>query len=62
MACDEQAMMYRSWLQDATARGVIPEGIAAEDYEALGLLVPEQLRPAQPASAPAPAFSCDPAE
>ncbi len=56
MACDEQAMFYRSWLQDAAARGVIPEGVAAEDYEAFGLLVPESLR--KPAPAPNP-FSCD---
>jgi hypothetical protein len=57
MACDEQAMFYRAYLMDAVARGVIPEGFIAEDFEALGLPVPEQLREKQPASANA--FSCD---
>lgn len=57
MACDEQAMFYRAYLMDAVARGVIPEGFIAEDFEALGLPVPEQLREKQPA--PANAFSCD---
>ena len=57
MACDEQAMFYRAYLMDAVARGVIPEGFIAEDFEALGLQVPEQLREKQPA--PAKAFACD---
>jgi hypothetical protein len=57
MACDEQAMFYRAYLMDAVARGVIPEGFIAEDFEALGLAVPEQLREKQPALANP--FSCD---
>lgn len=57
MACDEQAMFYRAYLMDAVARGVIPEGFIAEDFEALGLPVPEQLR--KPKSAPANVFACD---
>ena len=57
MACDEQAMFYRAFLQDAVARGVIPDGFIAEDFEALGLPVPEQLRNAEPA--PSNAFACD---
>ena len=57
MACDEQAMFYRAYLQDSVARGVIPEGFVAEDFEALGLEVPEQLR--KPVVAPANKFVCD---
>lgn len=56
MACDEQAMFYRAYLMDAVARGVIPEGFIAEDFEALGLPVPDELRkPAQRANP----FTCD---
>ncbi len=57
MACDEQAMFYRAYLQESVARGVIPEGFIAEDFEALGLAVPEQLR--KPKPTPANAFVCD---
>jgi hypothetical protein len=49
-------MFYRAYLQEAVARGVIPEGFIAEDFEALGLPVPEQLRKA---AAPASKFACD---
>jgi hypothetical protein len=58
MACDDQAMFYRAWLQDAAARGVIPEGITAEDFETYGLKVPDALA-RKPDAAPANAFACD---
>jgi hypothetical protein len=56
LACDEQAMFYRAYLQDAVARGVMPEGFIADDFEALGLAVPEQLRKSE---APGRKFTCD---
>lgn len=57
LACEDQAVFYRAYLQDAVARGVIPEGFIAEDFKALGLPVPEQLR--TPASSPKNPFACD---
>ena len=54
-ATSEGDVPDRAYLEDSVARGVIPEGFIAEDFEALGLAVPEQLR--QPA--PANPFACD---
>ena len=52
-ACEEQDLMYRYELETAVARGVMPEGFTAADFEAAGLPVPGQ------ASKPANPFVCD---
>jgi hypothetical protein len=39
-ACEEQDLMYRYELEMAVARGVMPEGFTAADFEAAGLPVP----------------------
>jgi hypothetical protein len=68
-ACEEQDLMYRYELEMAVARGVIPEGLTAADFEAAGLPVPgssqvssKQVSSKQVSSKPAkPAnpFVCD---
>jgi hypothetical protein len=69
-ACEEQELLYRYELEVAVARGVMPEGFTAADFEAAGLPVPgqtqaQQAQPeqkAQPAKSPlkrANAFVCD---
>jgi len=71
-ACEEQELLYRYELELAVARGVMPEGFTAADFEAAGLPVPgqtqgQQAQPgqaaqAQPAKSPlkrANAFVCD---
>jgi hypothetical protein len=57
MACDDQAMFFRAWLQDAAARGVMPEGVTAEDFTAFGLAMPAQLAAKQEPARNA--FACD---
>jgi len=62
-ACEEQDLMFRYELEMALARGVIPEGFTAADFEAAGLPVPgrpterptERPEPAKPANP----FVCD---
>lgn len=51
-ACEEQELLYRYELELAVARGVMPEGFTAADFEAAGLPVPG--RPVKPN-----AFVCD---
>jgi hypothetical protein len=68
-ACEEQELLYRYELELAVARGVMPEGFTAADFEAAGLPVPGQTQaqpgqapPAQPVKSPlkrANAFVCD---
>lgn len=40
LACEEQALWWRYQLELAVTRGVIPDGVEAADFEALGLPVP----------------------
>jgi hypothetical protein len=66
-ACEEQDLMYRYELEMAVARGVMPEGFTAADFEAAGLPVPGSMpgsvsgksqassKPANPANP----FVCD---
>jgi hypothetical protein len=67
-ACEEQDLMYRYELEMAVARGVMPEGFTAADFEAAGLPVPGQSqvssRPAERVGRakpvkPANPFVCD---
>jgi hypothetical protein len=57
-ACEEQDLMFRYELEMALARGVIPDGLTAADFEAAGLPVPGQVQPSKP-SKPANPFVCD---
>jgi len=60
-ACEEQDLMFRYELELAVARGAMPEGFTAADFEAAGLPVPGQ-QPAPAAPAPRKAtnpFVCD---
>jgi hypothetical protein len=63
-ACEEQDLMYRYELEMAVARGVIPEGLTAADFEAAGLPVPGSSQgsskqvSSKPAT-PANPFVCD---
>jgi len=53
-------MLYRYQLELAVARGVMPEGFEAADFEAAGLPVPGQAKPAAKFGAKAPnPFACD---
>jgi hypothetical protein len=59
-ACEEQDMLYRYQLELAVARGVMPEGFEAADFEAAGLPVPGQGKPTtKPMGKPANPFACD---
>jgi len=55
-ACEEQDLMYRYELEMAVARGVMPEGFTAADFEAAGLPVPGR---AARAAKPGNPFVCD---
>jgi len=60
-ACEEQNLWLRYEMELAVARGVMPEGFTAADFEAAGLPVPGQ-QEARPAKAPfkaAGGFVCD---
>ena len=56
-ACEEQDLLYRYELELAVARGVIPDGFTAADFEAAGLPVPGGT-PAKALRKPSP-FVCD---
>jgi hypothetical protein len=56
-ACEEQDLLYRYEMEMAVARGVMPEGFTAADFEAAGLPVPRRQSPQ--ASKPANPFVCD---
>jgi len=56
-ACEEQDLMFRYELELAVARGVIPEGFTAADFEAAGLPVPGQPRAT---AAPTPRKAANP--
>jgi hypothetical protein len=60
-ACEEQELLYRYELELAVARGVMPEGFTAADFEAAGLPVPgqQQKQPAKPSFKRASSFVCD---
>ena len=60
-ACEEQELIYRYELEMAVARGVMPEGFTAADFEAAGLPVPgqQQAQPAKPSLKRAASFICD---
>ena len=61
-ACEEQDLMYRYELEMAVARGVMPEGFTAADFEAAGLPVPGTSQvSSKPAKSTKPAnpFVCD---
>ena len=60
-ACEEQELLYRYELEMAVARGVMPEGFTAADFEAAGLPVPGQQKATAGKAAlkPANAFVCD---
>jgi hypothetical protein len=57
-ACEEQDLLFRYELELAVARGVIPEGFTAEDFQAAGLPVPGKPVAKSPFK-PASAFVCD---
>jgi hypothetical protein len=58
-ACEEQELLYRYELEMAVARGVMPEGFTAADFEAAGLPVPGQQQAAKPSLKRAASFVCD---
>jgi hypothetical protein len=62
-ACEEQDLMYRYELEMAVARGVMPEGFTAADFEAAGLPVPGtspvSSKTANKPAKPANPFVCD---
>jgi hypothetical protein len=59
-ACEEQDLMYRYELEMAVARGVMPEGFTAADFEAAGLPVPGTSQvSSKPSVKPANPFLCD---
>jgi len=58
-ACEEQDLMYRYELEMAVARGVIPEGFTAADFEAAGLPVPGKPQPSSSPVKAANPFVCD---
>ena len=62
-ACEEQDLMYRYELEMAVARGVMPEGFTAADFEAAGLPVPGTVPGSSHVSSkvakPANPFVCD---
>jgi hypothetical protein len=58
-ACEEQDLMFRYELEMAVARGVIPEGFTAADFEAAGLPVPGQFKEQPKPAKPANPFVCD---
>jgi hypothetical protein len=51
--------MFRYELEMALARGVIPEGFTAADFEAAGLPVPGQSKGPSKPPKPANPFVCD---
>jgi len=57
-ACEEQDLLYRYQLEMAVARGVMPEGFTAADFEAAGLPVPGRAK-SSTLSKPTNAFVCD---
>ena len=57
-ACEEQDLLYRYELELAVARGVIPDGFTAADFEAAGLPVPGSVA-AKALLKPANPFVCD---
>ena len=59
-ACEEQDLMFRYELELAVARGVMPEGFTAADFEAAGLPVPGQQRPPAAPGMPAPRKAANP--
>ena len=60
-ACEEQDLLFRYELELAVARGVMPEGFTAADFEAAGLPVPgqKQAPSGKAAFKPAGGFVCD---
>jgi len=61
-ACEEQDLMYRYELEMAVARGVMPEGFTAADFEAAGLPVPGSSQVSSKSAKPAKSanpFVCD---
>jgi hypothetical protein len=61
-ACEEQDLWLRYEMELAVARGVIPEGFTAADFEAVGLPVPGQaqdLKSAKASFKQAGGFVCD---
>jgi len=58
-ACEEQDLMYRYELEMAVARGVMPEGFTAADFEAAGLPVPGKPQAASSRAKAANPFVCD---
>ena len=58
-ACEEQDLMYRYELEMAVARGVMPEGFTAADFEAAGLPVPGKPQAASKPVKAANPFVCD---
>lgn len=60
-ACEEQDLLYRYELELAVARGVMPEGFTAADFDVAGLPVPGQTRgpSAKAPLNPANALVCD---
>ena len=60
-ACEEQELLYRYELEMAVARGVMPEGFTAADFEAAGLPVPGTVPGTVPGSAQASSKSAKPA-
>jgi len=51
--------MFRYELEMALARGVIPQGLTAADFEAAGLPVPGQSKGQSKPATPANPFVCD---
>jgi hypothetical protein len=61
LACEEQEMMFRYFVEQALANGEIPEGLTVEDIESMGYTAPPALKAAESpaASKRANAFVCD---
>jgi hypothetical protein len=63
LACEEQEMMFRYFVEQALANGEIPEGLTVEDIESMGYTAPPALKAAAAQSPATPkranAFVCD---
>jgi hypothetical protein len=64
LACEEQEMMFRYFVEQALAAGEISEGLTVEDLRMMGYELPPGTQPATTAEAPAApkrasAFVCD---
>jgi hypothetical protein len=64
LACEEQEMLFRYYIERALAAGAMPEGVTVEELEAMGYERPPGVKKSaasksSPTLAPANAFVCD---